>query len=108
MSKINLDLTKELQKYEQERQNLFTAMNQTQQRVDEIRTQVIRREGIIAWIKGMLQEEAEKGKKKPQLSSKPNLKQQKADLMKRAKQAVDKVKTEQKDVKQTEKVSNKP
>lgn len=88
MSKINLDLGKELQKYEAERQNLFAAMNQAQQRVDEIRTQVIRREGIIAWLKGLLQEEA--GKKQTPVA-KASIKAQKEALMARAKKEVEKV-----------------
>ena len=97
MSKINLDLGKELQKYEQERQNLITAMNQTQNRLDEIRTQVIRREGIIAWIKGMLQEE--EAKKQP--VKKGNLKAQKEALMARAKKEVDKAKNGAKETAKT-------
>ncbi|KKN76297.1 hypothetical protein LCGC14_0371490 [marine sediment metagenome] len=83
---MNLDLVKELQKYEKERQDLINAVNQAQQRVNEIQTQLIRREGIIAWMKESLQEEAQK--KVP--IKKGNIKAQKEALMARAKKEVDK------------------
>lgn len=96
MLKINLQ--EELKIYQGERTNLINALNQAQINMDNVRTQIIRREGIIAYLTNAIKEEAEA--KKP--AKKPNLKQQKANLkeqqkkevLERAKKEVEKVEAE--------------
>lgn len=82
MLKINLE--EELRIYQGERTNLINALNQAQVNVDNIRTQIVRREGIITFLTNAIKQEAEAKK----LSKKPNIKQQKANLKEQQKKEV--------------------